>query len=75
MKHVEYLLRNNFDIIGKTVKDFPFDEYADFFIDCRNPNFVAPAHFNFYRLFWEGYSIKPIGLSSPYLVYRVEKET
>lgn len=79
MGHIEYKIANHFDIIGKDAKDFPFEEYADFFIDCSNEKFAIAVQFQLCNMFWDddnGFDceIMLIGVSSPYLVYRVTKK-
>lgn len=79
MEHIEYELKHHFDIINKDATDFPFDDYADFFVDCSNATFAIPAIFNLLGMFWDdeqtdNYTCSIVGISTPYLVLRIQKE-
>ena len=70
--YTEYAIRHYHDMIGKTVEDFPFEDYADFIIDCTDPSLAVNTLFKFGEWFHDDcYEIKQIVSHSPYLIFRV----
>lgn len=71
-EYTEYTIRHYHDMIGKTVEDFPFEDYADFIIDCTDPSLAVNTMFKFGEWFNDDcYEIEQIASHSPYLIYRV----
>lgn len=76
--HVEYTLQSLFDVINMCDRDYPFDDYADFYIDMWDPRKFIQIYTHFVGMFYDdeasaNYEITSLGICSPYALFRVTK--
>ena len=76
--HVEYTLQSLFDVINMCDRDYPFDDYADFYIYVGDAQKFVQMYIHFVGMFYDDeamfdYHIDCLGFCSPYALFRVTK--